>query len=217
MSAAGNNLFELAASDSTKKLEPPKGSEHRLDLLSISAMPSDSMQKANPEVTKFIHQTDGRHPFFYALELKNKIEKMTPIEAKDFVNELKHAQIVSKAKGQSEVVLSTSGNETKVAIRDTKSNELEQVAKITAEQVLIDGRTVPYKSRNQFQTENMAMTAAFDGLSYGVLRALGGKMSPRLALIGIGLSVLGSKFISGKMYDWYWKDKMENPKGEHYQ
>jgi hypothetical protein len=178
-----------------------------LDLLSIvkneSIKPSTLQPAAKSEVAKFVEQTEGRAPFFYAWELKDKLNTMKPVEAKAFVEELQRAQ---KGNNVPEVLLTTTKQGTNVEILDRMSNSDQKlpVARITDQDVNTDTRKRFFANSREHQLATMGAAAVTYGAmrTYGTL-ALGARFNPRVALLELAGTLVVSAVTSPKIYEWF--------------
>ncbi len=206
MAAAKVSSLEPAISDQSLSGPDAHQIAPKLDLLSIvkseAIKPSTVQREANPEVTKFVDQKEGRAPIFYAWELKDKLNTMKPAEAKAFVEELKQVQ---KGKNVPEVLLSTTAEGIKVDVLDRMSspNKILPVGKITESEVSTDTRRRFFADSREHQLATMGTA----GIMYGVFRAgtlaAGARFNPKVALLELAGTLVVSAVTSPKIYEWF--------------
>jgi hypothetical protein len=217
MAGAERNLFELSTGyKSSSGLDSPDQNGHNLDLVSIlkneSIKPSAPQGQANPEVTKFAEAMEGQPAYSCAMDLREKITTMPPAEAKKFVEELKQVQNLKFAP---ELVLTTTGNETKVEFIDShsKDNSRKQVATITDKQVIPEGQMLLIRKSTDAQLLAMAEWTAIKGAmeAYKCL-VRGSAFNPKVALAELAIGAVVAAAIAPTAYELFLKDNKEKSK-----
>ncbi len=207
MAATRNNLFDLTASDrSPNGQDAPNQAVPNLDLLSIvkdeSTKPSTTQRAASSEAAKFVDQTEGRAPIFYAWELKDKLNAMKPAEAKAFVEELEQAQ---KGNNVPEVLLTTDKDGTNVEILDRLSNPDQKlpVARITDLEVNTDTRKRLFANSREHQLSSMGTHAVMYGVFRAGTLAAGARFNPKVALLELAGTLVLSAVTSPIIYELF--------------